>query len=218
MADKKQPYNWTSVSPGDIISFRYKSKNGKVRVQTILVLNPRLPVTLKSGKKTKHLIGIKLEENNKIKLRITSKQIQILEKIGTFKPIDEENNLYRLNIEERFILNDIKGVKPRAFQILQRSLGIRGKYRTYDYFKAKRSAVYLDPIRIFTKIDEDTDKEPGTYWQEILNGRRVWNAMNKKGEMPDKPFPEKIKEFDEKTNKSKDVLGEKYAAEWAAGT
>ena len=26
MAEKKQPYNWTKVKPGDIISFRYKSK------------------------------------------------------------------------------------------------------------------------------------------------------------------------------------------------
>ena len=30
--------------------------------------------------------------------------------------------------------------------------------------------------------------------------------------------PDVVVEFDEKTNKSKDVLGEKYAAEWAAGT
>ena len=86
MANRKQPYNWRKVKAGDIISFRYKSKSGKVRVQTIMVLNPKLPVSLKNGKKTKHLIGIKLEENNKIKLRLTSKQVTILEKIGTLKP------------------------------------------------------------------------------------------------------------------------------------
>jgi len=157
MAEKKQPHNWTIVKPGEIISFRYKSKSGKVRVQTILVLNPRLRVTLKDGTKTKHLIGIKLEENNKIKLRLTSKQIQMLDKIGEFVPLDEANGLYKLNIDERLVLNDIKGAKSRVYQILKRSIGIRGQYRTYDFFKAKRSAVYLEPVRIFTKLDTKTE-------------------------------------------------------------
>ena len=96
MANKKQPYNWARVRSGDIISFKYKGKDGKSFVQTILVLNPKLPVSLKDGRKTKHLIGIKLEESNKIKLRLTSRQVAILEKIGRFVRFDEENNLYKL--------------------------------------------------------------------------------------------------------------------------
>jgi hypothetical protein len=154
MADKKQPYNWNRVKPGDIISFRYKSKiTGKARIQSVLVLNPKLNVTLKDGKKTKHLIGIKLEESNKIKLRLTSRQITLLEKIGDFKKIDEKNNLYRLDINERFIINDIKGVKQRAYDLISKSFNIQGQYRTYDYIRAKSSAVYLEPIKLFT--DED---------------------------------------------------------------
>ena len=67
MANQKQPYNWGRVRAGDIISFRYKPQSGGApKVQSILVLNPRLNVTLKNGKQTKHLIGIKLEESNKI--------------------------------------------------------------------------------------------------------------------------------------------------------
>ena len=122
-ANKKQVYNWTMVRPGDIISFRYNSKSsGKVRVNTILVLNPKLNVKLKDGTPTKHLIGIKLEESNKIKLRLTSKQVNFLEKIGDFVEIDDKNNLYQLQIKERFILNDIKGVKKKLmikYQIVQ---------------------------------------------------------------------------------------------------
>ena len=57
-------------------------------------------MTLKDGSKTKHLIGIKLEENNRIKLRLTSKQVVMLEKIGDLVPLDEENGLYRLNIDK----------------------------------------------------------------------------------------------------------------------
>jgi hypothetical protein len=79
MANKKQPYSWGRVKPGDIISFRYKSQSGKTpRTQSILVLNPRLNVTLKDGKTTKHLIGIKLEESNKITLRLNKRQVDIL--------------------------------------------------------------------------------------------------------------------------------------------
>ena len=154
MANKKQPYNWRMVKPGDIISFRYKTESsGRTLVHSILVLNPKLNVQLKDGKTTKHLIGIKLEESNKISLRITKKQINILERIGDFIQIDEKNKLYKLVIKENFIRNDIKGIKQRAYDLISRSLNIQGQYRTYDYMKAKRSAVYLEPIRIFT--DED---------------------------------------------------------------
>ena len=154
MANKKQPYNWRRVKPGDIISFKYKSKStGRSLVQSILVLNPRLNVILKDGTTTKHLIGIKLEESNKISLRLNKRQVMLLEKIGDFKKIDNENNLYKLEIKNTFILNDIKGVKQSAYDKISKSLGIQGQYRTYDYMIAKKSAVYLEPIRVF--IDED---------------------------------------------------------------
>ena len=154
VANKKQPYNWNRVKPGDVISFRYKSKStGKTLVQSILVLNPRLNVKLKDGTSTKHLIGIKLEESNKISLRLTARQVMLLEKIGDFKKIDDKNNLYKLEIKKTFILNDIKGVKQSAYDKISKSLGIQGQYRTYDYGIAKRSSVYLEPIRVFT--DED---------------------------------------------------------------
>ena len=156
MANKKQPHNWGKVKPGDIISFRYKPKSGNPpKTQTILVLNPRLNVTLKDGKTTKQLIGIKLEESNKVSLRVNKKQITLLEQIGKFVPIDTENNLYRLNIDSTFITNDIKGVKPRAYDLLSKSFDIQGQYRTYDYTIAKTSSVYLEPIRLFTKVDDE---------------------------------------------------------------
>jgi hypothetical protein len=155
MAQKKQPYNWARVKPGNIISFKYKSKStGKNYVQTILVLNPKLQVKLKDGSTTKHLIGIKLEQSNKIQLRLTKRQITLLEKIGQFARIDEKNNLYALEIDKRFILNDIKGVKPEAYNKISKSLGIQGQYRTYDWMRARKSAVFLEPVRVFTKVPD----------------------------------------------------------------
>jgi len=71
MAQRKQPYNWNRVKPGDIISFRYKSEStGRTLVNSILVLNPKFPVIRKDNSSTFHLIGIKLEESNKISLRL----------------------------------------------------------------------------------------------------------------------------------------------------
>ena len=156
MTQRKQPYNWNRVKPGDIISFRYKSEStGRTLVNSILVLNPKLPVQRKDGSSTFHLIGIKLEESNKINLRLNQKQINILETIGEFKPIDLKNKLYELEIKSTFIVNDKKGIKKQAYDKISRSLDIAGQYRTYDWRKATRVAVFLEPIRVFTEEAED---------------------------------------------------------------
>ena len=163
MSIKKLPYNWQDVSAGDIISFRYKSKNKKSMTHTILVLNPFL-VTKGQKKISTQLIGLKLEEANKIQLKITQKQIQIFEQIGEFQSIKADvksgrgEGLYKLNIDRNMIQNDRKGVKPKAYDLLSKGLGITGAYRTYDYYKARRSSVYIEPIRLFTKSDIDDNK------------------------------------------------------------
>ena len=164
MANRKLPYNWEKVSAGDIISFKYKTKRtGKIKVHSILVLNPSL-IVKGQKKNTTQLIGIKLEESNKIQLEITQKQIQIFEQIGNFITIDEKNNLYKLDIDKTMIQNDIKGIKPRAYDLLKKGLGVAGQYRTYDYYQARKSSVFLEPIRIFTKLQEkkldDKPKQP----------------------------------------------------------
>ena len=151
MANRKQPYNWQMVKPGDIISFRYKSKStGRTLVNSVLVLNPRLQVKLKDGTQTKHLIGIKLEESNKISLRLTQRQLTLLEQIGNFIKIDDKNNLYKLEIDRKFLISDIRGIRQEAYDKISKGLNIQGQYRTYDYMTAKKSAVFLEPIRVFT--------------------------------------------------------------------
>ena len=51
---------------------------------------------------------------------------------------------------ERFVINEIKGVKPMVYNLIKRSNEIQGQYRTYDYLEARKSAVFLEPIRVFT--------------------------------------------------------------------
>tara|TARA_R100001015_G_C4532173_1_gene98300 strand:+ start:130 stop:612 length:483 start_codon:yes stop_codon:yes gene_type:complete len=160
MANKKKPYNWGIVKPGDIISFKYKSKStGRMLTHTILVLNPQLNVTLKGGKATKHLIGIKLEQSNKEALVVDKREVSLLERIGNFKQIDVKNNLYKLTIDRRYIVNDILGVKKTVYDILAKSFKIAKQYRTYEYGRATQSAVYLEPIRVFTNIESETDED-----------------------------------------------------------
>ena len=151
MANKKQPYNWNRVKPGDIISFRYKTKStGKVLTHSLLVLNPRIPVTLKDGTKTRHLIGIKLEESNRIELRLNRRQVDIFNKTGDLESVNAEENIFRVKFKDRFIINEIKGVKPTVYDLIKKSNEIQGQYRTYNYLEAKKSAVFLEPIRVFT--------------------------------------------------------------------
>ena len=172
MAQKKQPYNWGKVKPGDIISFKYNSKSSdkSSRTQSILVLNPKLQVKLKDGTQTKHLIGIKIEESNAINLKLTSKVISLLEKIGEFKTLDEKNKLYKLEIDPRFIVNEIKGVKPSVYNLIGKG-ELKKQYRTYEYDVVKISAVYLEPIRLDIKaipppLITDKTKKPK---QEIID-------------------------------------------------
>ena len=151
MANRKQPYNWNRVKPGDIISFRYKTKStGKVLTHSLLVLNPRLPITLKDGTKTRHLIGIKLEESNRIELRLNRRQVDIFNKTGDLESVNEKENIFRVKFKDRFVINEIKGVKPMVYDLIKKSNEIQGQYRTYNYLEAKKSAVFLEPIRIFT--------------------------------------------------------------------
>ena len=159
MAGKRKPYQWGRVRPGDIISFKYKSKSGQNKLQTILVLNPRFILKLKDGGSTKQLIGIKLKSAAKLTMRLTAQKVKFLEKIGDFQIVDEKNELYRLDIKETYVLNDIKGIKRNAYDKIAQNMGISGKYRTYDFLKARKGAVYLEPVRFFTNVDFKKDED-----------------------------------------------------------
>ena len=165
MANQKQQYRWYDVRSGDIISFKYKSpKTKKDRVQSILVLNPKLKVTLKNGKQTRHLVGIKIEESNRMKLMMSNRVITNIQRIGDFKTLDEENNIYRLEIFPRFIANRFSGVKQEVFNMLKGVL--QDYYRTYDYEIARKSSVFLEPLRVYQKFPLVEDESKTTLPQQ----------------------------------------------------
>jgi hypothetical protein len=143
----KQIIKWAQVRPGDIISFRYKSKKvGRNLMQTIVVLNPRLPVKLKDGTARVQTIGLKLETSNmptvKGKLRNT-----LLESMGEIQTVDEESSIYRVEISKSFILNARKGVKESFYKKIRPYVKKHDIYRIYDWEKLRATPIYLEPIR-----------------------------------------------------------------------
>ena len=136
-------YSWGRVTAGDIISFRYKGKDSASMLQTLLVFNPKIPNKKKDGTKSFHLIGLKLENRGVIPT-IKSKplMVQLLERIGGIEVVSGDDYIYRVNIPNV----GVRGVKRNVYSKLKKYINKFSVYRTYDYMKAKKSSVFLEPI------------------------------------------------------------------------
>ena len=154
----KQVYTWAKVKAGDIISFRYKGKKAVTgALTTVLVMNPRIPYMRKDNVKSFHLVGLKLEYHGTIPtIRNKPKLVELLERVGDVVVVDLENQIYRVNL----IPNPgPRGVKKNVYHKLKQYIARHSVYRTYDYMKAKKSAVFLEPIsfpREFREYLEET--------------------------------------------------------------
>jgi len=123
----KLPYSWSKVSPGDIISFVYKSKEGRRLRRTILILNP----------KRKNLIhGIQLEISN---IPTNPEIKKILESAGTTQIVDEDKKIYRVLLD---------GTAKKTYNKLKAVINKHGIYRTFNYDKAKKSSVMLEDLKL----------------------------------------------------------------------
>ena len=143
----KQVYTWGKVTAGDIISFRYKGKqkDAKSSLTTLLVLNPKMPVKLKDGTKNFHLIGLKLEEKGLIPT-IKSKPMfaQLLEKVGDIQVVSGKDEIYRVEIQGI----GPRGVRRATYKRIKQVVNKHAVYRTYDYRQARKSAIFLEPIKL----------------------------------------------------------------------
>tara|TARA_B100000287_G_scaffold384604_1_gene391238 strand:- start:55 stop:516 length:462 start_codon:yes stop_codon:yes gene_type:complete len=146
----KQIYSWNRVKAGDIISFRYESKGGN-RLTTILVLNQKLLVSRIDETQTFHLVGLKLETQG-VRPVLRDKQVlvNLLESIGVIEVVDFDNEIYKLSIAN----TNSRGVKRNVYDKLKRRLKKYNLYRTYDYEKAIKSQVFLEPIVLPKNIRE----------------------------------------------------------------
>ena len=141
----KQLYNWGKVQSGDIISFRYKGKSDSALLTTLLVLNPRIRYTKKNGETNQHLVGLKLEQSGNVPT-IRSKPVvaQILESIGEISVVNESDEIYRVDIKNAGRL----GVPKQTYKTIKKKLKQFSVYRTYNYEEARKSPVFLEPIKL----------------------------------------------------------------------
>ena len=152
----KQIYTWGKVVTGDIISFRYKGKRSWGLLTTLLVLNPRLPFTKKDGTKNFHLVGLKLEQSGTIPMvRNKPFLVQLLEKIGSIQFVSEEDQIYRLVIENV----GTRGARPAVYKEIKRLLKTYTVYRTYDLIEARKSQVFLEPISLPKDLREELSED-----------------------------------------------------------
>ena len=152
----KQIYTWGKVVTGDIISFRYKGKRSRGLLTTLLVLNPRLPFTKKDGTKNFHLVGLKLEQSGTIPMvRNKTFLVQLLEKIGSIQFVSEEDQIYRLVIENV----GTRGARPAVYKEIKRLLKTYTVYRTYDLIEARKSQVFLEPISLPKDLREELSED-----------------------------------------------------------
>jgi hypothetical protein len=141
--------NWSKVTAGDIISFRYPSK-GSTKLHSILVLGKNIPYKKNDGSKTLHLAGMKVEMSNS---PLVSPQalLQNLQNAGNIILVEKVTPI------EAIIKIDVGG-KPNEkrvdadFKKIEPFMKRNNLYRTYDYAIAKKYTVYYEPIKLNAQI------------------------------------------------------------------
>ena len=148
----KTAYNWNKVEAGDIISFRYKGKKStSALLTTILVLNPRLRNQTSDGKTSNHLVGVKLESVGiRPMVRDPNALSTLLSKLGEIQQVDLQNEIYRVDIKGA----NAKGAPQNTYQKIKQQVSRCNLYRTYDYDEARKSQVFLEPIKLPKKLVE----------------------------------------------------------------
>jgi hypothetical protein len=161
MPGRKKAIGWTDVGAGDFISFKYKSRRtGRLLTQSILVLNPKMPVRLKKDIKEPHkqlssfhLIGIKVEESNKPMIRERELLWKICHKIGELWLLDPVNDLYKVLFTGSMLDEKAMGTKDDLYDKFIKTYPRATKYspyylyRTYDWSKAvKFGTPFLEPV------------------------------------------------------------------------
>jgi len=141
----KQVYSWSKVTAGDIISFRYKGKKATGTLTTLLVLNPKIPYKRKDKTKTYHLVGLKLEAlGNVPTIKAKPMLVQLLERVGDIQVVSGDDEIYRIEIQG----TGPRGVRRAVYNKIKRYINRHAVYRTYDYKQARKSGVFLEPIKL----------------------------------------------------------------------
>ena len=152
----RQSASWSNVQPGDIISFRYRSK-GQLKLHTILVMGVNIPYQRKDNKSSNHLVGMKIEERNlPVNAFQSDRFLKEMKKLGDIRIVKQTKTneaIIRIDIGgfgAKRVSTDFNRIKSyvKDFTKISKKGIITGGYRTYDYLEARSRAVYLEPILI----------------------------------------------------------------------
>tara|TARA_Y100001963_G_C6521872_1_gene326976 strand:- start:46 stop:543 length:498 start_codon:yes stop_codon:yes gene_type:complete len=142
--------SWAQVEPGDIVSFKYQSvvdKSKQAKTSTILVLNTRFQRKLKNGDIGYYLNGMKLEGSNISVFGNRDEAWELLTTVGKLKIVDLQNEIYKIKIEQRYM--GIWGAKEKLYISIKKTpQGKKAEYRTYEWDQVRKSAVFLEPIKL----------------------------------------------------------------------
>ena len=145
----KLTYSWSRVKRGDIISFRYPNKEGRILRRSILVLEPKLTNEAKNPSSKFLIHGIQLEVSNQA-VNAPNVMQNILETAGLVEVVDEDKQVYRVDIEEK---------TQQVYTSLKSLIKQHGIYRTYNYDKARKSSVTLEDLRLPTQFVQELKNE-----------------------------------------------------------
>ena len=152
----RQSASWSKVQPGDIISFRYRSK-GQLKLHTILVMGVNIPYQKKDGKSSNHLVGVKIEERNlPVNAFQSDRFLKEMKKLGDIELLQQtkaNEAIIRVNIggfASKRVAGDFNRIKNYVENFTKSSSRgvLSGGYRTYNYIEARSKAVYFEPILI----------------------------------------------------------------------
>ena len=132
----KIAYNLNKVNRGDIISFRYRTKEGRILIRTILVLEPKLKTKAKNPTSDYLLHGIQLEISNP---PVISNIKTILESTGKVGVVDADKKIFNVELDR-----STKNVYNKVKNLINK----HGMFRTYSYDKARKSQVFLEDLRL----------------------------------------------------------------------
>jgi hypothetical protein len=142
--------NWSRVEPGDIVSFKYQSvvdKSKQAKTSTLLVLNTRFQKKLKSGDTEYYLNGMKLEGSNISVFGNRDEAWTLLSEIGKLEIIDLDNEIYKTNIDGKYI--GTWGANKKLYEAIQKTpQGKKAQFRTYNWNQVRKSAVFFEPIKL----------------------------------------------------------------------
>jgi hypothetical protein len=140
---------WNKISPGDIISFKYKGlkKESRMQMHTVIVLNYKLPTNTKAGR-VYEVVGLKLKRMNKPTIKPSNRTRMLLEQMGTIEWMEQSQKIYRVNITPTFLSR--RGAKPTLYKRIKKFIEKNdlAVYRTYNWELAKKSPVYYETIRL----------------------------------------------------------------------